>query len=93
MRMNMEVVGIKEKISISTFKYHLTGFGQDIIYSGISNEIKIVCSDTQEVYYSEIVKEKEFYFDEFVEVSKGFHLRMIEDNMTGYSREVPYCFN
>ena len=92
--MNMaEVEGIKKKLSISTFKYHMTGFGQDIIYSGFNKEIQIVCSDTQEVYHSEVVEMKEFYYDDFLIVAKRFHLRMIEDNMTGFRREFPHCDN
>lgn len=93
MKKVMDVHGIKNKLSISSFFYHLTGFGQDILYNGISKEIKILCSETLEVYHSEIVGQKEFYYDDFLVVAKKFHLRMIEDNMTGYRREFPHCYN
>lgn len=89
----IEVEGIKKKVSISTFTYHVTGFGQDIIYNGLFKEISIVWRETGDVFHSEMVTQKEFYFDDFVEVAKKFHLRMIEDNMTCFKREAPHCFN
>jgi hypothetical protein len=87
MKTDMEVEGIKKKLSITSFFYHLTGFAQDILFNGHSKELRIVCSETQQVYYSEIVKTKELYYDDFLVVAKKMHLRMIEDNMTGYHRE------
>lgn len=93
MSVMLEVEGIKKKVSISTFIYHMTGFGQDIIYNGLFKEISIVWRETGDVFHSEMVNQKEFYYDDFLEVAKKFHNRMIEDNMTGFKRDFPHCYN
>lgn len=83
----MEVEGIKSKLTNTIFRYHLTGFGQDMIFNGISRIMSIVCSDTLEVVFTQITQ-GEVYYEDFLVKAKKFHLIMIEDHMTGFARSL-----
>ena len=83
-----EITGIKAKVSISLFVYHITGFGLNYIYYGDSQRIVIVDSDGCGEIVSESAHEGELYYEEFIDMAKNFHLKMIEEQLTPFIRDV-----
>lgn len=81
-----EVSGIKTKVSISLFIYHITGFGLNYIYYGDARRLVIADSDGLGEIVSDTEYKGELYYEEFIEMAKSLHLKMIEEQLTPFMR-------
>lgn len=81
-----EVEGIKKKVSISLFIYHMTGFGLNYIYYGDAKRLVIVDADGNGEIVSDTKQEGELYYEEFLDMAKSLHLKMIEEQLTPFKR-------
>ena len=85
-----EVAGIKAKVSISLFIYHITGFGLNYIYYGDAKRLVIIDADGSGTVVSDTKQEGELYYEEFLDMAKSLHLKMIEEQLTPFVRD-PKC--
>ena len=85
-----EIEGIKNKVSRFVFVYHITGFGQNYIYYGDARRLVIADAGGDGNIISDIQHEGELYYEEFIEMAKSLHLKLIEEQMTPFSRQ-PQC--
>jgi hypothetical protein len=88
-----EVAGIKAKVSISLFIYHITGFGLNYIYYGDAKRLVIIDADGSGTVVSDTKQEGELYYEEFIEMAKSLHLKMIEEQLTPFKRDVKCGLN
>jgi hypothetical protein len=88
-----EVEGIKQKVSISLFVYHITGFGLNYICYGDAKRLVIADSDGLGDIISDTEYKGELYYEEFLEIAKNLHLKMIEEQLTPFVRDVKCGLN
>ena len=88
-----EIVGIKCKIANQIFLYHLTGFGHNYIYYGHANRLVIANASEGGEIISDLLHEGELYYDDFIALAKSLHLRLIEEQLTAFSRIKLICQN
>jgi hypothetical protein len=88
-----EVDGIKQKVSISLFVYHITGFGLNYICYGDAKRLVIADSDGLGDIISDTEYKGELYYEEFLEIAKSLHLKMIEEQITPFKRDVKCGLN
>lgn len=82
-----EIDGIKNKVSRFVFVYHITGFGQNYIYYGNARRLVIADAGVDGNVISDIEHEGELYYEEFIEMAKSLHLKLIEEQMTPFCRK------
>jgi hypothetical protein len=85
-----EIEGIKHKVSRFVFVYHITGFGQNYIYYGDARRLVIADAGLTGDIISDIQHEGELYYEEFIEMAKSLHLKLIDEQMTPFIR-TPFC--
>ncbi len=83
-----EIAGIKNKVSRFVFVYHITGFGQNYIYYGNARRLVIADAGGLGEIISDIQHEGELYYEEFIEMAKSLHLKLIEEQLTPFMRNV-----
>jgi hypothetical protein len=88
-----EVEGIKQKVSISLFVYHITGFGLNYICYGDAKRLVIADSDGLGDIISDTEYKGELYYEEFLEIAKNLHLKMIEEQLTPFKRDAKCGIN
>lgn len=88
----MDVEGIKKEVSNNLYIYHITGFGQDIIFNRNDRKINIIQQETNEVLQTFEASEDLNYL-EFQLFCHRLHKVLIEDHLVGFIHLDPYCNN
>lgn len=78
----MDVEGIKAEFSNNLYIYHITGFGQDIVFNRNDRKINVIQQETNEVLHT-FDASAEMNYLEFQLFSHRLHKTLIEDHVVG----------